>query len=83
MYKLVFNEEVYKDLKKLDKPISKKIITAIKNKLIQDPISFGKPLTSTLKGFYRMRVKDYRVIYKVENQKLIVFVIAIGSRKMK
>lgn len=81
MYELIFDDQVYKDLERLNKSTYKRIVSTIKKKLTQDPVSFGKPLTGNLKGYYRLRIDDYRVIYKIENKKLIVFVIAVGARK--
>lgn len=33
------------------------------------------------KGLFRLRVGDYRVIYKIENQLLIITIIEVGHRK--
>ena len=52
---------------------------AIEEKLMVDPIGFGKPLRYSLKGHRRLRVGDYRVVYKIENN--IVTIIAIKHRK--
>jgi mRNA interferase RelE/StbE len=32
-------------------------------------------------GFFRLRIDDYRVIYQVEDDRLVVLVIRIGHRK--
>jgi mRNA interferase RelE/StbE len=39
-----------------------------------------KRLHGELEGLYRYRVGDLRVIYKVNEEKVIVIVVAIGSR---
>jgi mRNA interferase RelE/StbE len=52
---------------------------AIIDKLTIDPRSFGKPLAGSLKGHYRLRIGDYRVIYRVNGD--VVTVVAIGHRK--
>ena len=46
-----------------------------------DPISFGKPLKYSLKGYRRLRVSDYRVVYRIEPQNHTVIIIAIKHRK--
>jgi len=37
-----------------------------------DPIGLGKPLTGDFKGLYRLRIGDWRVIYKVEGYDVII-----------
>ena len=46
-----------------------------------DPHRFGKALHSDLKGLWRYRVHDYRIICKIEDDKLIVLVVDVDHRK--
>jgi mRNA interferase RelE/StbE len=70
-----------KDLDKISPPVRKIIKEAIEKKLTVDPIAFGKPLKYSLKGYRRLRVGDYRVIYRVDEDRIIVIVIDIEHRK--
>ena len=54
---------------------------AIEERLTVDPIGFGKPLRYSLKGHRRLRVSDYRIIYRIEPQTNTAIVIAIKHRK--
>ena len=45
-----------------------------------DPTLFGKPLRGALKGFWRYRIKDHRILCRLEDRVLIVVVIAVGHR---
>jgi mRNA interferase RelE/StbE len=45
-----------------------------------DPRAFGKPLSGNLKGYWRYRVRDWRVLCRFEDQVLIVVVVALGHR---
>ena len=54
---------------------------AIEERLTANPVGFGKPLQYSLKGHRRLRVSDYRVIYRIEAQTNTVIVIAIKHRK--
>ena len=45
-----------------------------------DPEQFGKPLRGELKGFWRDRVRDYRILCRLEKKVLIVVVVAVGHR---
>lgn len=71
---------VEEDIPKLSKPIRKRIKSAIEEKLTSHPIEFGKPLRYSLKGARRLRVGDWRVIYKIEPPD-VVLVVKIGSRR--
>jgi mRNA interferase RelE/StbE len=45
-----------------------------------DPTRFGKPLRGDLQGFWRYRVRDYRILCRLERKILIVIVVAVGHR---
>ncbi len=45
-----------------------------------NPEQFGKPLRGELKGFWRYRVRDYRILCRLEKKVLIVVVVAVGHR---
>ena len=45
-----------------------------------DPRQFGKPLRGPLKGFWRYRVSDYRILCRLEQGILTVVVISVGHR---
>jgi mRNA interferase RelE/StbE len=79
MYQVVVNDEVVrKDLPRLSSEWNLRILTSIKAKLETSPESFGQPLRKSLKGYYKLRVGDYRVIFRIDGQ--YVRVIAIRHR---
>ena len=79
-YRLLFDDKVAKDLKQIDKPWQKKILEAIKTKLVNDPY-IGKKLVGDLSSYYRYRIGDYRVIYEILEDEIILIVIKIKHRK--
>ena len=78
MYKLFYKNSVAKDLKRLSKDEIKRILKGIEEKIIADPF-LGKPLKGDFRGCYRYRFGDYRVIYSVVNQEILI--LRIGHRK--
>lgn len=83
IYTVEFAESAKKDLKKLD-IYTQKIILLWLNKNLQgceNPKAHGKPLSANRAGEWRYRIGDYRIIALIENNKLIILVIAIGHRK--
>lgn len=81
MYQLIYHELIETDLKRFSKPDRQKIRQAIYKKLKTRPDFFGKPLWKELKGYYRLRVEDYRIVYQIQAEKITVFVIHIGFRR--
>ncbi|MCW8965966.1 MAG: type II toxin-antitoxin system RelE/ParE family toxin [Candidatus Pacearchaeota archaeon] len=79
MFEIKFEPTAKRFLKKLDKHEAKKILTKIK-KLKNNP-KLGKPLIGNLSGLWRLRIEEYRVIYQIKNNELIIFVLDIGLRK--
>ncbi len=69
------------DLAKVDQSVRVRIIKSIRDKLTSNPTTFGKPLGGPLKGYWRLRVGSYRVMYRLEHQRLIVLVVKVGIRR--
>ena len=82
MFKVLIDELVLKkDFKKIDKADQLRIINTIRKKLTSKPQEFGKPLKGELKGYWKLRIGEYRVIYEIEKDKIIVYVIMVGYRR--
>ena len=58
-----------------------KVKKAIEDRLMLAPLDFGKPLRYSLKGHRRLRVGDYRIVYRVELEQKNVIIVAIKHRK--
>lgn len=71
---------VDEDIPKLTKPIRKQIKAAIEKNLAAHPVELGKPLRYSLKGARRLRVGDWRVVYKIEPPD-VVLIVKIGHRR--
>jgi mRNA interferase RelE/StbE len=79
-YSIVFKKSAEKELRGLQHDIGDRIIIKI-NQLEQNPYPAG---CKKLKGFlntYRIRIGDYRVLYDVRDEELIIMVIKIANRK--
>lgn len=67
------------DIPQLNETLKKRIKKAIEERLSISPHQYGEPLRKTLKGYWKLRVGDYRVVYKVEKNEVWIF--AIINRK--
>jgi len=74
-------ETFKKQLKKLDSAISKRVLDYLEQiELLDNPRSRGKALTSNLSGLWRYRVGNYRILCRINDDRLIITVIEIGHR---
>lgn len=79
-YTIIYHPDIPKeDLSGIPRNIKDTIMRAIETRLVSDPFLAGEPLRKSLKGHRKLRVGDYRVIYRVEGGKIIV--LKIGHRK--
>lgn len=79
-YKIEYAKGVTKDLKNLPKPVIVRALEIVERILAADP-RVGKPLTGPYKGLWKYRLGDYRIIYSIEQARLVVFVLRIRHRK--
>lgn len=79
-YKLVWKKQAVKELWNLEKSIIKKLMVLIEH-LCENPRPKGCRKMKGQKNFYRIRYKNYRVIYKIEDKRLIIEIIKIGHRR--
>jgi mRNA-degrading endonuclease RelE of RelBE toxin-antitoxin system len=81
-YQIEYLEVVIEeDIPQLPKKIKAVIKKAIEERLMTDPVGFGKPLRYSLKGHRRLRAGDYRIVFRIEQSKQTVLVTAIKHRK--
>lgn len=75
------DDVVRKDIPVLPLSAKRLILCAIEERLMVDPVGFGKPLRYSLKGHRRLRVSDYRIVYRIDVESKIVTIVAIKHRK--
>jgi mRNA interferase RelE/StbE len=80
IYEVIIGTSVNKDLRKIQPSVAKVIIGRIKN-LSLDPRPIGSTKLQGSDDLYRIRYSDYRIIYRLEQTKLVVLIIKIGHRK--
>jgi len=82
LYKIVLLPEAEKSYRRLfyyNKEAFKRVDAALET-LKAEPF-LGKPLKNKLKGKYSLRVGVYRIIYSIEKQVLIIYILDIGHRR--
>jgi len=80
IYTIKFRPSVEKSLKKLPK----KELIRIKRKIDALAENLPDPATTKIKGnnkFHKIRAGDYRIIYEIYDDTLVILVAKIGHRK--
>jgi mRNA interferase RelE/StbE len=78
VYRIVYKKSVHRDLKKLDKNEASNLLDQIENDLSGHPASFPI-LKGKFSGLRKYRVGDYRVIYAILEEDVVI--LRIGHRK--
>ena len=80
--RIEYTETARKQLKKLNKTMQKRILDYMDEiALLENPRSRGKALVENMRGLWRYRVGDYRVICEIQESRIIISVLKIGHRK--
>ena len=79
MHAAIYHHDIPQDLAVIPKNIRETIRRAIEQRLLTDPIGYGLPLRKNLHGYRKLRVNDYRIIYRIDGGTVII--LKIGHRK--
>jgi len=84
IWSIEFERDAEKDLRKLDKPVQKRIVKFLRERVavLENPRSIGAALSgSTLGDYWKYRVGDYRIIVDIQDRRVCVLVVAVGNRR--
>lgn len=77
-YRLVYTHRAERDIKSLDLRTRNRIgETLLRYK--EDPLRYSEKLTSSALGNYRFRIGDYRVVFDIEGNEIVV--LRVGHRR--
>ena len=77
-YEIVWSSSAQKALRKLERPVAKRILKAVEG-LEKDPYKKVRKIVNS--PWYRLRVGDYRVFIGIYDDKLVVLVLDVDHRK--
>ena len=80
VYPLLYHPDVKKiDLPRIDVKNKKMIQRAIEERLAISPEIYGKPLQRNLKSYWKLRIGNYRIIFKIQGDRILI--LGIIDRK--
>jgi len=77
-YEVVFTKRATRDISKLEPEIKENIGEALK-RYGKDALNYARKMVDPSLGTYRFRIGDYRVIFDIEGDEIIV--LRVGHRK--
>jgi mRNA interferase RelE/StbE len=83
IWRVEFDRSAARDLRKLGHQGQRLVLTYLRKRIAttENPRRFGKPLTGDLKGLWRYRVGDYRIVAAIEEHRFVVLVVTVGHRR--
>ena len=72
-------EQKFDDLIEKNRKLGERLSTAIEQ-LTANPHT-GEALSGQWKGYLKYRVGDYRIIYRIQQERLIIYIITIAHRR--
>ena len=78
-----FDRRAVRDLQALDRAVQRRMLSYLEQRIApaENPRDFGEALTSTFTGLWRYRVGDYRIVSRIEDDRLVVLIVRIGHRR--
>lgn len=78
-----YSPAAIRQLNNLDKPIRRRIFEYLDERIqcCKNPRHFGDALTANHSGLWRYRAGDYRIICEIQDDKVLVLILAIGHRR--
>ena len=82
-WRVEFVADAARDLRKLGPDAERAILRYLRQRIAtaEDPRRFGRALTRDLKGLWRYRIGDYRVVAAIEDDRFIILVVTVGHRR--
>ncbi|MFP5436025.1 type II toxin-antitoxin system RelE family toxin [Sphingobium sp. ba1] len=82
-WRIEFLPDAVKELKKLDRSVARRIITTLEERIatLDDPRTLGSALTGDHAGYWRWRVGDYRVVARIEDERVVIIVVRVAHRR--
>jgi mRNA interferase RelE/StbE len=82
-WRIEFVPAAAKEIKKLGKVEAARILATIENRIaaLDDPRSVGSALTGEFGGLWCWRIGDYRVIARIEDERITILIVRVAHRR--
>ncbi len=78
-----WDDRARRELRKLDPEAQREILRYFRERIAveRDPRRFGKALTGDMMGLWRYRIRDYRAVCRIEDDRVVVLILRVAHRK--
>ena len=82
-WQVEFHPAAAKELRKLDRVVAARIVRTLETRIapLDDPRSVGSALVGEHAGYWRWRIGDYRVIARIEDERITILIVRIAHRR--
>ncbi len=82
-WRIEWDERALKDLKGIDRQAQRRVMRYMADRVgaRPDPRTLGRPLQGPLGELWRYRIGPYRVVCRIEDDRLVVLVVRVGHRR--
>jgi mRNA interferase RelE/StbE len=83
VWRIEFDRDAAREVRKLGAEAQRLILRYLRERIAtaENPRRFGHPLLGDLKGLWRYRVGDYRIVASIEDDRFVVLVVTVGHRR--
>jgi mRNA interferase RelE/StbE len=83
VWRVEFDGDAARDLRKLGAEPQRLILRYLRQRIatVENPRRFGHALTGDLKGLWRYRVGNYRIVAAIEDIRFVVLIVTVGHRR--
>lgn len=83
VWTIEFLPDAVKELKKLDRTAAARIVKTLEERIavLDDPRTLGSALTGDHAGYWRWRIGDYRVVARMEDERITILVVRVAHRR--
>lgn len=79
-YEIEWTAPTRRSLARLPEKVATAVVELVYGSLADNPHRVGRPLRFELEGLHTARRGDYRVVYRIDDDRRVVSVLAIGHR---
>ena len=79
-YTIEFTASALREFRALDRQLQRRVATKV-SELAEDPFPAGARKFQGEDDHWRIRVGDYRVIYRIEKHRVVIVIVRIGHRR--
>jgi mRNA interferase RelE/StbE len=82
-WKIEFHPDAARELRRLDRATAARIVRTLETRiaLLDDPRTLGAALRGEHSGYWRYRIGDYRVVARIEDERITILIVRVGHRR--